>query len=63
MTNDPPPPRAVNDARIGAGGVLEYWDGTGWVPFEDPPEPLKGGDPEPGWLEKGAAEQGDGDGG
>ena len=26
--------------------------------YEDPPEPLTGGDPEPQWLEKGAATEG-----
>jgi hypothetical protein len=57
MTTDPPPP-TLYDTRIGPGGVLEYYDGTTWVRYEDPPEPLTGGDPEPQWLEKGAATEG-----
>ncbi len=54
MTTDPPPP-ALYDTRKGAGGVLEYYDGTTWVPYKKPPKPLAGGDPQPQWLEKRAA--------
>ncbi|GGL94362.1 hypothetical protein GCM10010129_42860 [Streptomyces fumigatiscleroticus] len=28
----------INDVRLGAGGELEFFDGTAWVPYPDLPE-------------------------
>jgi hypothetical protein len=59
MTSDPPP--AVNEARIGPGDVLEYYNGTTWVKYEDPPSALSAPDPEPQWLVKEIEVDDDGD--
>ncbi|MEU3731185.1 hypothetical protein AB0E81_17450 [Streptomyces sp. NPDC033538] len=28
----------INDVRLGIDGVLEFYDGTAWVPYPDVPE-------------------------
>ncbi|MER6343599.1 hypothetical protein ACWC10_18255 [Streptomyces sp. NPDC001595] len=47
----------INDVRLGANGELEFYDGTGWVPYPDVPDEDGGSpvvltrldDEEPGW--------------
>lgn len=43
----------MNDIWVDPGGELFYWDGTGWLPYADPPE-WPGEDPDPRFLQKDA---------
>jgi hypothetical protein len=50
MTGTPPPNPRVNDVWIDDAGELFYWNGSDWMPYEDPPEWPGDGDPGPNWL-------------
>lgn len=42
-----PPDPEKYDTWIDDDGELRVFDGTGWVPYQSPPRPLDGKDPEP----------------
>jgi hypothetical protein len=52
-SDDRPLSPEVDDIWVDPDGELFYWDGTGWLPYADPPE-WPGEDPAPLILRKDA---------